>query len=156
MVAFAHVIMGACRVTRVTKNSSNSFGQQEFLRFLWALADDAARNQVPVPLPALPVLGPPPADSGDESSPLVREFRRVRRAFYLKARMEILLAFYEGISEFIVGRTHALQIKDISAFWRPELGGNADPDVQGNLGNAPDTAPIGQMGYLREGCPLHS
>ena len=56
----------------------------------------------------------------------------------------------EGISERFVGRTHALQnrdnrqlwfkIKDISAFWRPELGGNADSEVQGNLGNAPDTA----------------
>ena len=98
---------------------SNSFGQlgPEFLRLLWALADYAARNLVPVPLPALPVLGPPPADSGDDNSPLD-----------LKARLEILLAVYEGISERIVGSTRALQnnrqfwfkIKDISAFWSPE------------------------------------
>ena len=70
--------------------------------------------------------------------------------------MKILLAVYEGISERIVGRTHALQnnrqfwfkitVSDISAFWRPELGGNADPDVQGNLVNAPDTAQTGQNG----------
>ena len=45
------------------------------------------------------------------------------------------------------------KIKDISAFWRPELGGNADPDVQGNLGNAPDTAPIGQNGGAAGGVP---
>ena len=59
-----------------------------------------------------------------------------------------------GISGRIVGRTHALQnnrqfrfkIKDISAIWRPELGVNADPDVQGNLGIATDTAQIGQNG----------
>ena len=40
---------------------SNSFGQlgPEFLRFLRALADYAAQNLVPVPLPALPNLGPP-------------------------------------------------------------------------------------------------
>jgi len=90
---------------------SNSSGQlgPEFLRFLWALADYAARNLVPVPLPALPVLGPPPADFGDDNSPLVSKFRRVRRAFYLKAWMGILLAVYEGISERIAGhgRTHA-------------------------------------------------
>ena len=75
--------------------------------------------------------------------------------------MEILLAVYEGISDLIVGRTHALQnnsqfwfkIKDISAIWRPELGGNADPDVQGNLGIAPDTAQIGQNGGAAGGVP---
>ena len=72
------------------------------MRFLWALADYAARNLVLVPLPALPVLGPPLADSGDGNSPLVRKFRSVRQAFYPKARMEILLAVYEGISERIV------------------------------------------------------
>ena len=38
------------------------------------------------------------------------------------------------------------KISDISAIWRPELGGNADLDVQGNLGIAPDTAQIGQNG----------
>ena len=84
------------------------------------MADYAARNLsslVPVPLPALPVLGPQPADSVDDNSPLVRKFRRVRRAFYLKARMEILLAVYEGISEHcdrIVGRTHAFQNNQFS------------------------------------------
>ena len=64
------------------------------------------------------------------------------------------MAVYEGISERIVGRTYASQnncrfwfrIKDISAFWRPELEGNADPDVRGNLRNASDNAQTGQHG----------
>ena len=75
--------------------------------------------------------------------------------------MEILLAVFVGISKHIVDCTHALQnnnqflfrIKDILAFWRPELGGNADPDVQGNLGNAPDPAQIGQNGGAAGGVP---
>jgi hypothetical protein len=123
---------------------TNSFGQlgPEFLRFLWALADYAARNLVPVPLPILPVLGSPPAGDGDDDSPLVRKFRRVRRTLYLRARLEILLAVYEGISERIVGRTYALQnskhfwfrIQDISAVWRPDLGGSGDSEVHASSG----------------------
>ena len=68
-----------------------------------------AGKLAPVLLPVLPVLGHPPADTGDVFAPLVRKFRRVHQAFYLKARMDILLAVYEGISERVVGRTYALQ-----------------------------------------------
>ena len=73
--------------------------------------------------------------------------------------MEILFAVNEGTSEHIVGCTFALQSNHqfwFRCFWRPELGGNADPDVQGNLGNAPDTAQTGQNGELLEESPLHS
>ena len=66
--------------------------------------------------------------------------------------MDILLAVNEGISERIVGHTYALQnnrqfwfiIKNISAFWRPELGGNVEPDVRGNPKNASDNSQSGR------------
>ena len=132
---------------------SNSFGQlgPEFLRFLWALADYAARNLVPVPMPIQPARPRPPADSEDDDSPQVRKFRRVRHAFYLKARTEILLAVYEGISERITGRTYALQnnpqfwfrIKDISTIWRPELGRGVAPSISSNPGHVQNHAQIG-------------
>ena len=43
---------------------SNSLGQvgPDFLRFLWGLADDAARNSVHLPLDDLPHLDPAVAD----------------------------------------------------------------------------------------------
>lgn len=133
---------------------SNSFGQlgSEFLRFLWALADYAARNLVPVPVPIQSARGFPAADSEDDNSPRVRKFRRVRHAYYLKARTEVLLAVYEGISERIVGRTFALQnnprfwfkIKDISTIWRPDLGSDAGPNISGDPGNSQNHAPASQ------------
>jgi hypothetical protein len=108
---------------------ANSFGQlgSEFLRFLWSIADFSARNLVPVPLPILPTLGSPPA--GDDDSPLIRKFRKLRQSLYHKARLEISLAVYEGIAERVFGRTHALRsnnryhwrIQDTSSLWHPAV-----------------------------------
>ena len=56
----------------------NSLGQlgPDFLRFLWFLANHAARNQVPLELIALPQLGL------DEPSPSQVAFQRLRCAIY--------------------------------------------------------------------------
>jgi hypothetical protein len=58
---------------------ANSFGQlcSEFLRFLWALADHAARNYVPVPLYVLPILSDAPLCDDRDSLQLFR-FKRLR------------------------------------------------------------------------------
>ena len=66
--------------------AANSFGQlgPEFLRFLWALADHAARNYVPVPLPVLPSLAD--ADTPDDrDSPQVIRFKRLRGQIFVQA-----------------------------------------------------------------------
>jgi hypothetical protein len=89
---------------------ANSFGQlgPEFLRFLWALADHAARNYIPVPLPVLPVLsevGPPE----DKDSPQVVRFKRLRGQIFVQARLQLLTAVYEAVTHRVFGRTFPLQ-----------------------------------------------
>ena len=97
-------------------------------------------------------VGVPRADSEDDNSSRVRKFRRVRHAYYLKARTEVPLAVYEGISERIIGRTFALQnnpkfwfrIKDISTIWRPDLGSDAGFGFSGDPGNSQNHAGTSQ------------
>ena len=60
---------------------------------------------------------------------MVRKFRRVRQTLYHKARLETLLAVYEGITERVFGRTYALRsnsqyhlrVQDASSLWHPEI-----------------------------------
>ena len=90
--------------------AANSFGQlgPEFLRFLWALADHAARNKHPVPLPVLPVfseLAPP----DDRHNPQVVRFQRLRGRIFVQARLHLLTAVYEAITHRVFGKTSPLQ-----------------------------------------------
>ena len=92
--------------------ATNSFGQlgAEFLRFLlWALADHAARNHYPVPLPVLPIL----SDSASQDaldSPQVVQFKRFRGQLYVQARLHVLTAVYEAITHRVYVKTFSLQM----------------------------------------------
>ena len=83
----------------------NSLGQlgPDFLRFLWSLANHAARNQVPLELIALPQLGL------DEPSPTQVAFQRLRCAIYTQSCYRVLAAIFEGVTERVYGRTFALR-----------------------------------------------
>ena len=89
--------------------AANSFGQlgQEFLRFLWALADHAARNCIPVPIPVLPHLSAGPQDEAD--TPAVVRFKRPRGQIFVQSRLHILTAVYEAVTHRVYGRTFHLQ-----------------------------------------------
>ncbi len=65
--------------------AANTFGQlgSELLRFLWALADHAARNYVPVTV--LPVLSDAPY-SDDHNSPQVVRFKRLRGQLFVESQ----------------------------------------------------------------------
>jgi hypothetical protein len=84
---------------------SNSLGQfgPDLLRFLWGLADHAARNQVPVELQDLPHL------DLDSPAPAQAAFQRLRSLIYVQASYRILAAVFEGVTERIYGRTFALR-----------------------------------------------
>ena len=83
----------------------NSFGQlgPDFLRFLWALADHAARNCVHLPLDDLPQLDPAAADRA------LADFKRLRGHLYIQSTYKILAAIFEGVTERVYGRTFALR-----------------------------------------------
>ena len=105
---------------------TNTFGQfgPELLRFLWALADFAARNRVHLPQPILPNRGPA-ADLEDDT--LIQRFKRLRSRLFLSARLTVLTAVYEGVTERVYGRTFSLRtnprywaaLRARSALWQP-------------------------------------
>jgi len=73
--------------------AANSFGQlgPEFLRFLWALADHAARSYIAVPIPVLPLLSA--ADPQDDSdTPRIVRFKRLRGQIFVQSRLHVLTA----------------------------------------------------------------
>ena len=107
---------------------ANSFGQlgPEFLRFLWTLADHAARNYIPVPLPVLPL--PFGADSSEEQdSPQVVRFKLLRSRIFAQDRLHVLTALYEAITHRVYGHTFPLQadahywavLAQLSSIWTP-------------------------------------
>ena len=109
---------------------ANSFGQfgPELLRFLWALSDHAARSRVPVPQPIIPVLGAPAALAAAQADKtLFERFKRLRSSYFVHARLAVLTAVYEGVSERVYGRTHALRtnprywdaLRARSTLWQP-------------------------------------
>ena len=84
---------------------SNSLGQvgPDFLRFLWGLAEHAARNSVHVPLDDLPHLDPAVADVART------DFKRLRGHLYIQATYKVLAMLFEGVTELVYGRTFALR-----------------------------------------------
>ena len=84
---------------------SNSLGQvgPDFLRFLWGLAEHAARNSVHVPLDDLPHLDPAVADVART------DFKRLRGHLYIQATYKVLAMLFEGVTERVYGRTFALR-----------------------------------------------
>jgi hypothetical protein len=127
--------------------AANSFGQlgPEFLRFLWTLADHAARNYIPVPLPVLPSLAD--ADSPDDrDSPQVVRFKRLRGQIFVQARLHLLTAVYEAVTHRVYGRTFALQadarywetLRNLSMVWSPQT----DPSPQSQSPSQPLSEPL--------------
>ena len=86
--------------------AANSFGQlgPEFLRFLWALADHAAHNRHPVPLPVLPILSESESPDEHDSSFVVKVLFR-----------HLLTAVYEAITHSVYCKTFPLQYN--SQYW---------------------------------------
>ena len=82
----------------------NSLGQlgPDFVRFLWRLADHAARNHIPPDLRALPILDP-----ADQSH--LQAFKRLRGHIYVQSTYKLLAAIFEGVTERIYGRTFTLK-----------------------------------------------
>ena len=90
--------------------AANSFGQlgPEFLRFLWALSDHAARSCIPVPLPVLPLLSAvAPPDAQD--TPAVLRYKRLRSQIFVQSRLHVLTAVYEAVTHRVYGKTFPLQ-----------------------------------------------
>ncbi len=93
---------------------ANSFAQlgPEFLRFLWALADQAACHYIPVPLPVLPALSEvgPPEDSDSQSSVSSGygdrySFRLVYKCSLQSTRLSLIGSLVE---HFLVRRMHRI------------------------------------------------
>ena len=116
--------------------AANTFGQlgSELLRFLWALADHAARNYVPVPVTVLPVLSAAPS-SDDHHSPQVVRFKRLRGQLFVESRLHLLTAVYEAITHRVYGRTSPLQsqaqywetLSSLSLLWSPTSPPSSQP-----------------------------
>jgi hypothetical protein len=108
---------------------TNTFGQfgPELLRFLWALADFAARNRIHLPQPLLPNRGPAAHAAELEDDTLIQRFKRLRSSLFLSARLTVLTAVYEGVTERVYGRTFSLRtnprswaaLRVRSALWQP-------------------------------------
>ena len=97
------------------------------MRFLWALADFAARNRVHLPEPILPNRGPAAHAADLEDDTLIQRFKRLRSRLFLSARLTVLTAVYEGVTERVYGRTFSLRtnprywaaLRARSALWQP-------------------------------------
>ena len=83
----------------------NSLGQlgPDFLRFLWALADFAARNRIHTTTDDR--LPPDPAAASRARSAC----SALRKRLYNQATTKVLTAVYEGVTERIYGRTFVLR-----------------------------------------------
>jgi hypothetical protein len=79
------------------------------LRFLWAVADHAARNALSFPLDHYLSLSPP--SSTDHTAPSEAQllaFRILRGRLYLDFRLRVLTTIHEAFTERVFGRTYAL------------------------------------------------
>ena len=90
---------------------ANSWGVcgPDLLRFLWAVADHAARNAFSLPLDKVLTLSHP-AHSENEppSDATMLSFKILRGRLNLDYRLRLLTAIYEAFTERVFGRTHAL------------------------------------------------
>ena len=95
---------GAPRHEQLAPLVCNSLGQlgPDLVRFLWRLADHAARNHIPPDLRALPILDP-----ADQSH--LQAFKRLRGHIYVQSTYKLLAAIFEGVTERIYGRTFTLK-----------------------------------------------
>jgi hypothetical protein len=100
--------------------AANTFGQfgPEFLRFLWTLADHAARYYIPVPLPVLPLSsGNAPFDSEDQDFSQVVRFKHLRGRIFAQDRLQVLTAIYEAVTHRVHGHTFPIQTDACSSYW---------------------------------------
>ena len=89
----------------------NSWGVlgPDLLRFLWAVADHAARNALSFPLDYYSSLSQPPSSQHAQPSEAQHQaFRILRGRLYLDSRLRLLTAVHEAFTERVFGRTHAL------------------------------------------------
>ena len=86
---------------------ANSFGQlgSDLLRFLWLLANFAARNKTPVPLLDLPDTQTTHNEEGAQKS----AFKKLRSKIFIEFKQKLQTEIYEGITERVFGRTYSLQ-----------------------------------------------
>jgi hypothetical protein len=148
--------------------AANTIGQQgsELLRFLWALADHAARNYVPVPVTVLPVLSDAPS-SEDHNSPQVVRFKRQRgQLFVVGVPFAPAHRVYEAITHRGYGRASSSQsqaqywetLSSLSLLWSPQSPPSSQPPAaQGPSPSLPLAAPPivgdrGQMEKCGQGC----
>jgi hypothetical protein len=106
---------------------TNSFGQfgADLLRFLWLLANFAARNQIPVQI----VDRPNTQSTFDEDETQKSAFKILRSKIFTEFKQKIQTEVYEGIAERVFGRTHSLQANPQyrqffathRSMWTPEL-----------------------------------
>ena len=90
---------------------TNSWGVlgPDVLRFLWAVADHAARNALSFPLDFYSSLSPPSSsDHAEPSEAQLLAFRILRGRLNLDSRLRLLTAVQEAFAERVFGRTHAL------------------------------------------------
>ena len=90
---------------------ANSWGVcgPDLLRFLWAVADHAARNAYSLPLDRILTLSQPAHSEIDPpSEATMLSFKILRGRLNLDYRLRLLTAIYEAFTERVFGRTHAL------------------------------------------------
>ena len=90
---------------------TNSWGVlgPDVLRFLWAVADHAARNALSFPIDFYSSLSPPSSsDHAEPSEAQLLAFRILRGRLNLDSRLRLLTAVQEAFAERVFGRTHAL------------------------------------------------
>jgi hypothetical protein len=84
-------------------------GGPDLLRFLWAVADHAARNAHSLPLDRILTLSQPAFSEHDPPSEAqLLSFKILRGRLNYDYRLRLLTAVYEAVTERIFGRTHAL------------------------------------------------
>ena len=93
-------------------NTWGEFGP-DFLRFLWALADFAARKYYGL-LPLTDNVQPCHIleDASDNA-----DFRALRGRIYHDYRLRLLIQLYEGVTERVYGRTYALTANKYYLDW---------------------------------------
>jgi hypothetical protein len=116
----------------------NTWGQcgPDLLRFLWALADYAARNALGCPDPAsLPLL---PAVPGDAQAEERRQsaFKALRGRLFNDYRQRLLCVILEGATERVFGRTQALAAHPCYLQWQDAVRGLWQPVLR-NVAPAP-------------------
>jgi hypothetical protein len=110
---------------------ANSWGVcgPDLIRFLWAIADHAARHHLSMPDADLRVLpqqlwGPQSASQRAAADSQVSAFKALLVCLNVEYRQRVLTAVYEATTERLYGRTHALSsyretLAHGRAVWQP-------------------------------------